>query len=70
MKFSFDNVLYMYKQIDGVVMGSPLGPALANTFVRYYEEKLFEGDHQPIMYFRCMDDIFAMSKKKLIANCF
>ena len=39
VEFSFNNT--MYKQTDGVAMGSPLGPALANIFVGYYEEKLF-----------------------------
>ena len=31
VKFSFNNK--MYKQIDGVAMGSPFGPALAKIFV-------------------------------------
>ena len=39
VEFSFNNT--MYKQTDGVAMGSPLGPALANIFVGYYEEKVF-----------------------------
>ena len=39
IEFSFDNTIY--RQIDGVPMGSPLDPALANIFVGYYEEKLF-----------------------------
>ena len=39
VEFSLNNT--MYKQTDGVAMGSPLGPALANIFVGYYEEKLF-----------------------------
>ena len=35
VEFSFDGK--MYKQIDGVAMGSPLGPILANIFVGYLE---------------------------------
>ena len=30
----------MYRKIGVVAMGSPLGPALANIFVGYYESKL------------------------------
>ena len=51
-------------------MGSPIGPALANIFVRYYEEKLFNGDNQPIMYFRYMDDTIAMFKKEIDCDLF
>ena len=32
VQFSFNNI--MYSQIDGVAMGSPLGPTLANIFCR------------------------------------
>ena len=39
VEFSFNNT--MSKQTDGVAMESPLGPALAESFVGYYEEKLF-----------------------------
>ena len=39
VEFSFNNT--MYKQTDGVAMGSSLGPALANIVVEYHEEKLF-----------------------------
>ena len=38
VEFSFNNTTC--KQTDGVAMGSPLGPALANIFVGYYEEKM------------------------------
>ena len=33
-EFSFNDIIH--RQIDGVAMGSHLGPALANIFVGYY----------------------------------
>ena len=41
-------------------MGSPLGPALANIFVGYYEEKLFSEIVKPAVYFRYVDDTFVI----------
>ena len=41
-------------------MGSPLGPALANIFVGYYEKKLFSQTQKPSTYFRYVDDTFAI----------
>ena len=35
--FLFNGVYY--KQVDGVTMGSPLGPTLANIFLTYYEDR-------------------------------
>ena len=35
VEFFFDDI--MYRQVDGVAMGSPLGPLLANIFVGYCE---------------------------------
>ena len=68
VEFSFNNKIY--KQIDGVAMGSPLGPALANIFVGYQEEKLFIDNNQPLIYFRYVDDTFAMFEDELNCNLF
>ena len=62
VEFSFNDI--MYKQTDGVAMGSPLGPALANIFVGFYEEKLFSQISKPFTYFRYVDDTFASFCKK------
>ena len=37
--FMFNNKLF--KQVDGVAMGSPLGPLFANFFLGYLEDKYF-----------------------------
>ena len=44
--FIFDKTLY--KQIDGVTMGSSLGPKLANAFLVYHEKNWLE--HCPLEY--------------------
>ena len=62
VEFSFDNIIY--RQVDGVAMGSPLGPALANIFLGYYEEKLFSEIFKPAVYFRYVDDTFAIFRSE------
>ena len=46
---SMDGKIYfdgkIFKQVDGVTLGSPLGPALANLFMGSNEQKLLESDH-------------------------
>ena len=68
VEFGFNNK--MYKQIDGVAMGSPLGPALANIFAGYQEKKLLIGNIQPLIYFRYVDDTFAMFQNEFNCNRF
>ena len=68
VEFSFNNK--RYKQIDGVAMGSPLGPALANIFIGYQEEKLFIDNNQPLIYFRYVNDTFAMFEDEFNCNRF
>lgn len=52
----------VYKQIDGLAMGSPLAPLLANWFVAKVENNLLQNPliKQPIFYRRYVDDIFAV----------
>ena len=49
----------LYKQIDGVTMGCPLGLTLANFFLGCIEQKLFQNksDFLPSVYLGYIDDI-------------
>ena len=48
-----------YDQIDGVAMGSPLGPVLTNTFMCDFEEKwVMNNGACPTIWFRYVDDTF------------
>jgi len=50
----------IYDQIDGVAMGSPLAPILANIFMRWFEEKALDSYNgiKPTYYRRYVDDTF------------
>ena len=53
----------LYKQIDGVAMGSPLGPALANIFMANFEKIWLNAcpvEFKPRFYRRYVDDIFVL----------
>ena len=47
--FYFDGNIFA--QVDGVAMGTSLGPALANFFMGYYEQKCLESDHGRLVQF-------------------
>ena len=68
MEFSFNNK--MYKQLDGVAMGSPLGPALVNIFVVFHESRRFDNTVKPGVYFRYVHNTFVIFSSELDCDCF
>ena len=58
--YQFQNI---YKQVDGVAMGSPLGPTLANAFLYFHEQIWLNecpDEFKPVYYRRYVDDIFVL----------
>ena len=68
--FIFDG--QYYDQIDGVALGSPLGPVLANIFMCHFEEKWLMNSSRfhPTLWYRYVDDTFSMFDSKDTANEF
>ena len=59
--FNFDGKIC--KQTDGVAMGSPLSPSLANAFLCFHEQIWLNDcseDFKSVYYRRYVDDIFAL----------
>ena len=57
----------IYQQIDAGAMGSPLGPILANTFLRHYEKEWLDScpiKFKPKLYKTYVDDIFLMFRSR------
>ena len=56
----------MFDQIDGVAMGSSLGPILANIFMTHFELKALSGykGQLPSIYRRYVDDTFLIFDKQ------
>ena len=56
----------LYKQIDGVAMGNPLAPILANIFLNHQEKKWLNHcpqSYKPQLYLRYVDDTFLIFKQ-------
>ncbi|CAF1389693.1 unnamed protein product [Adineta ricciae] len=57
--FRFQNKIY--KQIDGVAMGNPLAPIIADLWMQKMEEKLNRfRKNKPIVWLRYVDDVFCL----------
>ena len=50
----------MYREVDGISMGSVLGPTMAGIFVGFLEVDLFPKGTVPDVYFRYVDDTFCI----------
>ena len=67
--FQFNNKYY--KQLNGVAMGSPLAPILANIYIKLIEEKTVCSKNFPYKfeyYYRYVDDIFVIANKSVNTN--
>ena len=56
-----------YRQIDGVAMGNPLGPTMANIFMCHFEKKWLNNcppEFKPVYYRRYVDDTIVLFKKE------
>ena len=68
--FIFNN--HIYEEIDGISMGSPLAPILANLFMSYHEKYWIEKAQvaKPTLYKRYVEDIFAVFESEVDAEAF
>ena len=63
----------MYKKLDGLAMGNPIAPCIANIFLCHLEEIIFcdcPADCSPNFYKRYLDDTFACFDNEIQANAF
>jgi hypothetical protein len=69
--FLFDKIPYM--QVDGVSMGSPLAPTLANIFLCHHEQLWMDNcppEFKPLYFRRYVDDTFLVFNKVDQASLF
>ena len=60
----------LYQQVDGVAIGSPLGPLMANTFMCSIEQKLVDNNRIPSFYHRFVDDTITTQRSLASAEDF
>ena len=53
-----------YQQLDGVAMGSPVSPVIADILMKDLEEKAFLTYQEPSLWRRFVDDVIALVTKK------
>ena len=66
-KFSYIFDCLLYKHVDGVAMGSLLGPTTANAFLCHYEKEWLDNcpiHFKPLIYKMHVDDIFVIFLSK------
>ena len=63
VQFCFNTTIY--KQIDGMAMGSPLGPVLADILLSELECKLDHAIQETKLYVRYVDDTLFICKNEL-----
>ena len=72
LKFACNGIfLYkdsIFKQVNGVAMGSPLAPTLANLFLAHHEQTWINNNNAPFMYCRYVDDIFCIFEGNTNSN--
>ena len=69
--FFFNNKIYL--QTDGVSMGSPIGPLMANFFMNFLEVNFLQNcplEFKPLFYRRYVDDTFTLFNSIEEANKF
>ena len=69
--FSFNN--NYYNQVDGMPMGSPLGPTFANIFLCFHEVNWINQcpvSFKPLIYKRYIDDCFLLFRTKTQSDLF
>ena len=63
--FAFNGQIF--DQIDGVAMGSPLGPSLANIFMSHLEQRYLTNcpsEFKPVLYRRYVDDTYCLFRDR------